>query len=503
MSVRDLALVLGSALAYALAFPPWYVWPLAGAALVPLLRVAARLTPGRAALAGLVWGCAAIWSVAWWVAPAIAFYYQQPWWFGVAFCVVGCMILWGSHYALFAALASWLHPRLAPAWRPLALAVVWVACELLRARLVTGEPWMLLGYSLADRPRLIQAADLGGVYLLSFVVFFVNAALAELLDAPVPRRTAWRAAAGASAAVVALVAYGGMRLASTPDGAAPTRIRIAQGNNELRTQWRREFYGEGLERYLALSQRGGAPPELLIWPESAVTFFLDEEPSYRGRIARVLDAHGTELVVGGPSRRRLADGEAPQAFNSAFLVGTDGTVQARYDKRRLLPFAEYFPLRFLAFLRRHFDAVRDFTPGDSPLLLATRAGRAAVVICFEAIFPELVAERVRAGAEIVVNLSNDVWLAGAGPAQHLQMVILRAVENRVWVLRATTTGVSAVIDPLGRVRERSDAGIEAVLDAEVSAMRIETPYRRSGDLFAGVCVIVTGVLVLCLRRRSA
>lgn len=502
MTRRQVGLVLASAAVYALAFPPWYAWLVAWVALVPLLRVVTALPPRRAALAGLVWGCVAIWSVAWWVAPAIAFYYQQPWWFGVAFCAIGCMILWGSHYALFAALASWMHPRLAPAWRPLALAVVWVACELLRARLVTGEPWMLLGYALADRPRLIQAADLGGVYLLSFVVFLVNAALAEMLDGRVPRAAAWRAMAGAVAAMLALACYGGVRVAGAASGDDPTRVRIVQGNNALRTQWRREFYGEGLERYLALSQRGEGSPELLVWPESAVTFFLDEEPAYRSRIARVLDAGSAELVVGGPSRRSSATA-APQAFNSAFLVDADGVLRERYDKRRLLPFAEYFPLRFLAFLRRHFDAVRDFTPGDSPLLLATRAGRAAVVICFEAIFPELVAERVRAGAEIVINLSNDVWLAGSGPAQHLQMVILRAVENRVWVLRATTTGVSAMIDPLGRVRARSTAGDEAVLDGEVYAMRIETPYRRFGDAFAIACLVATVLLALGLRGRAA
>jgi apolipoprotein N-acyltransferase len=281
-------------------------------------------------------------------------------------------------------------------------------------------------------------------------------------------------------------------------------VRIVQGNNELRTQWRREFYGDGLERYLALSQTSRSrSPRVLIWPESAVTFFLGEEPAHRGRIGRVLGVLGAELVVGAPSRQpRGAD--AWQSYNSAFLVDEDGAVRARYDKRRLLPFAEYFPLRFLAFLRRHFDAVRDFTSGETPLLLETRAGQAAVVICFEAIFPELVAERMRLGAEILINLSNDIWLGSwAGPAQHLQMVVLRAVENRVWVLRATTTGVSAAIDPLGRVRVRSRFGTTATLDQEVSPMRVWTVYKQFGDVLAFVCVAMTALTLIALRRRDA
>jgi len=499
LPVRHLTLVLGSAAAYALAFPPWYLWPFAWLALVPLLAVTRVSTPGRAALAGLVWGCAAIWSVAWWVAPAIAFYYQQPWWFGVAFCAVGCMILWGSHYALFAALASWLHPQLAPAWRPPALAAVWVACELLRARLVTGEPWMLLGYALADQARLIQAADLGGVYLLSFVVFLVNAAVAEVVDRRAGTRAAVRMLATTAAAVGALASYGGWRLATTPTGDATVPVRVVQGNNEVRTQWRREFYGDGLEQYLALSRRSSTGrARLLVWPESAVTFFLEEEPAYRAHIARMLAGLDATLLVGGPARRPDA-GEAA-SFNSAFVMDGAGVVQGRYDKRRLLPFAEYFPLRFLAFLRRHFDAVRDFTPGGGALLLPTPVGQAAVVICFEAIFPELVAERMRAGADILVNLSNDVWLAGAGPAQHLQMVVLRAVENRVWVVRATTTGVSAAIDPLGRVRVRTEPGVAAAFDQNVSAMAIVTPYRRFGDWFAFGCLAFTGVVLIRLRK---
>ena len=441
MSARHVVLVLVSAALYTLAFPPWYLWPLAWVAVVPFLRCLSDLTPGRAAVAGLLWGSAAIWGVAAWVAPAISFYYQQPWWFGVAFCAIGCVLLWGVHYAVFAGLASWVHHRCGPPLRPILLSVLWVACEFARARLITGEPWMLLGYSLSDRPLLIQTADLGGVYVLSFVVMLTNTALAEVLGGQRSLAATLRLLAPPALAFAGVIAYGGWRLGHPPAGAAAVPVRIVQGNNELRTQWRREFYGDGLERYIRLSQRSiGRPPRMLVWPESAITFFASEEPAYLGRIGRVLGAMGAELVVGGPYRQADGDG-AWRSFNSAFVLDERGAIRGRYDKRRLLPFAEYFPLRFLAFLRRHFDQVRNFSEGEGEGLLDTPAGRAAVVICFEAIFPELVRERMRGGAEILFNLSNDIWLGSrAGPAQHLQMVVLRAVENRVWVIRATTTG---------------------------------------------------------------
>ena len=135
-------------------------------------------------------------------------------------------------------------------------------------------------------------------------------------------------------------------------------------------------------------------------------------------------------------------------------------------------------------------------------MLATRAGRAAVLICFEAIFPELVRERMRHGAEVLLNLSNDVWLKGAGAEQHLQMVILRAVEQRVWVVRATTTGVSAVIDPLGRIRVRSARDEPRVLAADVAPMRVSTVYREVGDAFAWGCLAVAALLLVAPRRRT-
>ncbi len=208
---------------------------------------------------------------------------------------------------------------------------------------------------------------------------------------------------------------------------------------------------------------------------------------------------GADVIVGAPHHE---NGE--QYFNSAFYLKPDGAIRGRYDKGHLLPFGEYFPLRFLAFLRRHFERVRTFTPGDDRVLLPTRAGPAAAVICFEAIFPEIVRAKMNLGAKFLVNLSNDVWLGrGAGQAQHLAMVALRAVENRTWVVRATTTGHSAFIDPWGRIRSVTPMDEEATLTESIVPMKVNTIYKSWGDWFAYVCVAFAfAVLVWSMRPKK-
>lgn len=492
----NILLILLSAAVHAFAFPPWDQSYVAFVAVVPFLIVIRRLSPWRAALAGHLWGSAAIWGVGYWVADALTFYYEQPWWFGILFCLVGCQILWGTYYALFAYVAARMLPRVQPHIRPFATAVLWVACELGRARLLTGEPWMLLGYALIPHPTLIQVADVGGVYLLSFAVILCNAVLAELLLARGQRITvAVRAAVPAAALLVVFVLYGEYRVGHMPDGAPHQRVMVVQGNNDLGIQWRQEMYGAGLDLYARLTQQAVKQftPDLLVWPESALTFFLAYEPAYIASLRSLLHPIGADLIVGAPHH----EGNGARFYNSAFYLTASAGVASRYDKNHLLPFAEYFPLRFISLLRRNFERVRYFTPGDGRTLLQTRAGPAAVVICFEAIFPEIVREQTRGGARVLFNLSNDVWLGrGVGQAQHLAMVVLRAVENRLWVVRATTTGMSAIIDPVGRIRTQSALDREAVLTGEIAPLDVGTFYKSFGDVFAYACVLLALALLV-------
>jgi apolipoprotein N-acyltransferase len=292
--------------------------------------------------------------------------------------------------------------------------------------------------------------------------------------------------------------YGVFRLSVPVPRAPEVPVLVVQGNIDVGSQWNRDLHGQGLGHYLRLSDDGAAQahPRLIIWPESAVTFFLEEEPVYLSTIGRVLRSHDAELILGGPRR----DGHQERFFNSAFYVTADGHIAGRYDKVRLLPFAEYFPLQTIRFLRRHFGRIRYFTASDEPALLHTRFGDAATLICFEAIFPEVVRRQTTAGATFMLNLSNDAWFGdGAGADQHLMMVALRAVENRLWVVRGTTTGVSAIIDPYGRITRRLPLFTPGTIDGRIVPMNVSTPYKTWGDAFAWLCVLATTFGLLTRR----
>jgi len=503
---QRLCLVALSVCLHTLAFPSWDFSLLAWVALVPFLLALDGLRPAAGFGYGLLWGTGAIWGVGYWVPLALASYWEQPWWFGILFSIGASIVFAGLYYAAFAVCACWAADRCGGVLRALLIAALWVSWELARAQLLTGDPWLLLGYALVPTPRLIQAADLGGVPLLSFVIVFVNACVAEALRARAGGIAAiGRALVPGVAALAALVFYGSARWAAAPTDDPGLSVLVVQGNNDAGWQWHSEYDGDGLRRYLELSTDAAQQdrPDLIVWPESAVTFFLAREPAYQAHIAQALRPTGADLIVGAPHFED-PDPAVPKYFNSAFYITADGRLSGRYDKAHLLPFAEYFPLRTIELLRRHFERVRYFTPGDGETPLDTRFGKIATVICFEGIFPELVRRQMAHGAGLLLNLSNDSWLGtGAGPAQHLSMVALRAVENRTWVIRATTTGVSAIIDPLGRVRERTEMLAPGVLRARVATRRVETIYGRCGDWFAYACLLGSAAALMVLARRGS
>jgi apolipoprotein N-acyltransferase len=504
--MRPVLLTLLSAALYVLAFPPWDLSFLCWGCLIPLFVAVPRLRPAHAAAMGLLWGTVAIWGIGHWVPVALMNYWGQPLWFGVTFAMVGAIVFVGTYGAGFALCASWLGRRTSPAVRTLLLSTLWVAWEVARGTLLTGDPWLLIGYAASSFPVLVQVADLGGVFLVSFVIALTNAAAAECLTAG--RRfdkATFVAVVPALVALAGTLAYGAWRLAVPLPASPALTVSVIQGNNDPGRQWRAAHYGEGLDEYLRLSaEAAGDDPIVLVWPESAVTFFLAHEPHYRAQIRRLLQDTEADLLVGGPHHEDV-DPARPAYFNSAFYMTPDGRITGRYDKVHLLPFGEYFPLRTIEFLRRRFERVRYFTPGDETTLLDTRLGKVAVAICFEAIFPDLVRRRMAAGAQILVNLSNDAWLGdNAGPRQHAAMIAMRAVENRTWVIRATTTGISAVIDPFGRTLKQTPLAVPARLTASVVPLQIPTVYKSYGDVFANACVLLSAFALLFVlwRRRN-
>jgi len=228
-----------------------------------------------------------------------------------------------------------------------------------------------------------------------------------------------------------------------------------------------------------------------------MTFFLEDERLYRTAIARLLAPAGAQLLAGGP---RAEGGRNARYYNSAFLLSPAGDIVARYDKQRLLPFAEYFPLASIDLLRREFARVREFVPGPDTPPLPTAVGPTGVVICNEAMYGGPARERVAAGATLLVALANDSWIGDARFAeQALDMAIFRAVEQGRDLVRASTWGPTAVVDATGRIVARTPLATATALVATVQPRDERTPYGRAGDAFALACMGLTAIC--CVRRR--
>jgi apolipoprotein N-acyltransferase len=484
---------------YAGAFPPSGIPLLAWIAPVPYL-IALR---GARVGVALFLGWLSAFVVAVWITDflprAITTYYEQSPVFGAILFTVVVTVMCCPFHMLFSAWYARLQVR-KPVRRILLVGAAWAAAEYGRG-VVGGNPWGLFAYSQADSPGLIQIADLAGPYGVGFVLLATGAALAQITDG-------WRAARAslivAGLLLAAVLGYGALRLEDASRAAGPTvEVAVIQPNLDLGFQWRPELLGANLNLQLDLTVKAHAASKarLVVWPESALTFFIEREPTYRALMGYVLKPRDLQLVVGGVRP------EGGAFYNAAFVVEPDGRVSASYDKEWLVPFAEYFPFRTVGWLNRRFGRVKQFTPGTRTDPLPTVAGPAAVVICNEALLPEVVRDRVRRGGALIVNLANDGWL-GAEAFSHrvLDVTVFRAVETRRYVLRASTSGTSSIIDPWGRVLVEASPFVQTFVSAPVQPSTVTTPYMRFGDLFAQMCVLVVLVELTTRRvraRRSA
>jgi apolipoprotein N-acyltransferase len=487
------AATLASAVLFGLSFPPASIRPLAWVALAPFFVAVRCSGPWGALTIAWGWSVLAAYSIGDWMPTAVQTFYLQPAVVGWGLFLAVATSMGAPYYVGFA----WLYRRVAagpPALVPLLAAACWVAAELGRGRLFTGSaffignPWGLIGYSQVGWDPIVQIASTTGVYGIGFAIVATNAGLAEVWI----RRGLRGAVMGALLALMpgatALV-YGVVSLNGAEDVGPARRVAIVQGNLALGSRWRRDYYGRNLETYLRLTASAlrDSRPEVVFWPESAMTFFIEEELSYRRAIVHALGGRQVELVAGAPRREVTPEGN--RYYNTIFLIGPDGDIRDRYDKRYLVPFAEYFPFGTLGILRRYFEGARTFRSGDDPKPIATAIGPASVFVCNEGMLPEVVGRDMPDGPSYLLNPSNDTWIPHPRFAeQQLDIVSLRAVEQRRYLVRASTSGPSAIVDPWGRILARTQLDEETVLAGHVRARSGLTRYARVGDAFAFGCL---------------
>jgi apolipoprotein N-acyltransferase len=487
------------------AFPPLDWGPLAFVGLVPLFLALPGASWRRAGALGYAYGLAFFLFTLPWVINTMTVYGKMP----LALSVVVLLLLAGVlalYPAAFAALLQAGEARLAPAgWLvPAIAALLWVGLEVARTFLLSGFPWALLGYTQYRQPTVRLLAAALGVYGISGLLVLVNAALARLLlTLGAPRRADGLLAAGLAA--VALLGTAGYAhgVWRDPTGGDARTVALLQGNIDQAIKWSEGFQVRTLEIYERLARQAAAErPALIVWPETAVPFFLRYEPVLGERVLRLARELGVPMLVGSPdsTERRL--------YNSAFLITPEGRIAERYDKRHLVPFGEYVPLQpLLFFVEKMVVGIGDFGRGRDATVFRLDGLPFGTMICYEVIFPHEVGEFARAGARLLVNITNDAWFGRSGaPAQHLAMAALRAVENGSYLVRAANTGISAVIAPSGAIQAATELFTEAAIAGRVRLREAETFYTRTGGLqsaaAAAFLVLYLTILLAAGRRRA-
>ncbi|HMH49107.1 MAG TPA: apolipoprotein N-acyltransferase [Candidatus Acidoferrum sp.] len=487
VAVHGLAVVAG-AVALALAFPGTDWSGAAWVALAPVV-VLALLRPPRAAF-GLGWlgGFVFFLLLLRWLNFTFRVYSAIPWplvWLPTALLAAYC----GLYTGLFAGALSWIGARRSSLAAVAAAPFLWVVLEWTRGWLMGGFPWGHLGYSQYRHLAVIQIAELGGVYAVSFLVIAVNAALAAVVVSG-PRRAA--APLGIAALlVVATLTFGHARLGEVAP-AETASIAALQPSIAQPLKWDPNFAMSTLANYFDLTRRAGqARPDLIVWPETSTPTVLRQDPALLAALRRLSGEVGAPLLVGSVD---IDQASAPKYRNSAFLLDERGVVN-RYDKIQLVPFGEYVPLSgVIGFVRGWAEFIADLEPGSRSVVFSGPPAPFGIVICYEGIFPALVRRFVKDGARFMVNMTNDGWFGEtAGPLQHLAMYPFRAVEHRVSVVRAANTGVSAMIAPSGEITRTLPPFTRGVLADRVPLRTRQTLYTRLGDWLAYLSLAVSAV----------
>jgi apolipoprotein N-acyltransferase len=474
MPAKKLAysLSLASGLLLIVCQPPLSFFFVAYIALVPLLFSLEANEGRRNFLVGFVAGIVCYTGLVYWVVVAMNTYggISIP----LSILTLFLLVLYMAVYVgCFTWSVSFLRDRLGVPFY-LTAPPIWVILEYIRGFLLSGFPWSLLAHSQFNFLPLLQVISITGTYFLSFLIVAANCIICEAIA-----RRHFPLVYGTIIVVIFAVslAFGVVRLREPIQGTISTSI--VQGNIRQDLKFDEVYKNSIIQTYADLTLKRGRSADLVIWPETAMPFvFLADHAS--ADIRKIPAAMGNHLLIGTISR----DGQR-KYYNTAYIIGRQGEIAGKYSKKHLVPFGEYTPLAsYFPFLENISVAAGDFFSGPSHDPIVTTVGRVGVLICYEGIFPYITNETVRAGAEVLVNITNDAWFGPtSAPYQHFAFYIFRAIETDRYLLRAANTGISAVIDPRGRTVARSGIFKEDVINGKFSLRQSETVYVKYGDYF--------------------
>jgi len=485
---KELCLCLLSAALLIFSFPKFNLEFLAWAGFVPLFFAIRNKSKGKAFLLSYLTG------IIFWLGTIY-------WLMHVTFPGMIVLVLYlALYFGIFGLIISAVSLLFIPS--------IWVLLEYIRSYLFTGFPWALLGYSQYLNLPAIQFADIAGVWGVSFLVMMINVTIylvtSRKSEARSQKLPILRQSVSSIILLICVLGYGYYKLYPRPATRDLRRIRICviQGNIPQEFKWDPEAKDYILEKYLNITRNVKKDkPDLIIWPEAALPVVLEEEPIFIEQVKKLAKEIKISILLGAvtvqdylyPAPARGDD----VYYNSALLISSEGEILTKYDKLHLVPFGEYIPFRKTLKFLETIVPIGDFTAGREYTVFQTQASKKfSVLICFEDLFPELSREFIKEGADFLVNITNDAWFKKtSSPYQHLQASVLRAVENRTYLIRAANTGVSGFIAPTGEilslVQDKTGRNIfvdgYATEDINIPKKEISF-YTKYGDIFVIICL---------------
>jgi len=494
MTALGLAFIAG--LASALGFAPLGLWPATILAFAVLPWLIERAPSLRSALARGWWfGVGQFVLGLNWIATAFTYQAAMPAWLG--WIAVVLLSLYLAIYPAAAAGLAWRWHGKDRAALVLILAAAWIVTEWLRAVMFTGFAWNPVGVTWGDVLGVTGLSSFVGTYGLGGLTVLAGGAVFLIA------RRQWRPGA-VMAALILIAAILFVPVRAVEPGDPGPRIRVVQPNIGQQDKWDPRYEQENFRRLAALTERSDDAPLLILWPEAATPDFLSYEPAARGRIAALLGPRDL-LVLGGVDPIFAPDGRGVAAFNSVYALTPDARLLGRYDKAHLVPYGEYLPMRPILSaigLSRLAPGDLDFRAGPGPRTLDLPGfGRAGVQVCYEIIFS---GDVVDAGdrPDFIFNPSNDAWFGAWGPPQHLAQARLRAIEEGLPVVRATPTGISAIIAANGVVERSLPLGAAGAIDGHLPRARAPTPFARFGNLLPFAFALFLVAAAIAVRRKA-
>lgn len=503
IKVYDVFLALLSGALTALSHPKFGLSFFAWISLIPLLFIILKKSPGQSFLLGLIAGFSYYAALVYWIPSVPAHYGNMPLPFSIATYILLVLFL-ALYWAFFSLICTKIYHS-SPKVSFFILPFIWVSFEYILTYFLTGFPWGLIGSTQYSNICFIQLASITGVYGLSFIlVFFQSAFVYSMKD-----RKKWPFFT-ALALVLLIHAGGFLSLKKTPLNETSFKAAVVQGNvpsdiywDEAPTQLKWDLFNHHLELSRQAYEKGA---RLIIWPEFSVplcfscSFGLFQD--FKEKIAQFAREKGCTLLLGtnetsGPAGNKLY-------HNTALCLKPDLSMSLYY-KMHLVPFGEYTPYKkIFFFIEKMTHAIGDISPGTQHSLHSFEGIRFGSPICYEIIFPNLVRKFVKRGANFLVTITNDGWYGkSSAPYQHFSMAVLRAVENRRFLLRAATTGISGIIDPYGRILSKSELMTSTYLTGNITPRQGLTFYTRYGDILPGGSLTLTAIfLILALAKRK-